>query len=426
MRQLCCILPDNLKPLNTVTTLTLDVEHDMNHRCYRVTRRGSERPTLSEQRELQQDCGLVAITRVVFAKLALQVAAAMPNLKALNLTGYCWEPALDAFGANCPNLTSLTVDPQSVPIEALHNFGKHLPNLTSLVFCNEHESFEAKYDLAWFIDAALVKTRRCAKLTTLSLELDPFIHLDCKPQSWTGLPDSLEYLHCACSVYHSPEFLQLVRKVPKLSLYQYPFSSMLELVEEFPVLQDFEFGSLCSATADDCVELQCKDFQTPARIAALKACLASKPFQLECDMEIVGTCEQVQALLVWLPPFPRVHAVTLRFYEKRKVQCLEKLAHAFPAASCVKLAGRVGGQNSPSMDMEFFSPLTAFANLRNLAVSCTDLKVTTAGMLQLCTELKDLGDVRLAPGKGVDRAELAAGLYQLRRNVEVKVGKHAI
>lgn len=372
----------------------------------------------------QQD-GLAVMLRVVFSRLA----SAVPSLQHLKLDGQCWDAALQAFGANCPRLVGLTVEAEQVPITALLGFSTHLPNLGSLTICGHGMSEERDFGIKPFLDTALAETRGCAKLTSLILDL-PSITLRCRKSSWSRLPASLMRFHCPCIVWDSHEFERLVRRVPRLLLYQCPFSSMLEFHKHFPVLEEFDIPE--DGDSEGAVELWCSDFKDERRVIALQQRLLAKPLRLHCAMAVHGTCEEVQALLEWLPAFPDVWSVTINFQEKEQVQCLQQLACTFPGARYVTLTGELGFPADPDSDddeepevganveLDFYAPLTEFPSLTHRDLSVDGMTLTTDDMLQLCTDMEALSTLTLGRScTGVEKQALAAELRGQGRKIEV-------
>ncbi|MEW5319234.1 MAG: hypothetical protein WDW38_010399 [Sanguina aurantia] len=379
LSQVRCILTGAGEALSGVTTLTLD-------------RRRSTRA--------QRD-GLASMLGAVFSSLA----PALPSLQHLRLEGQCWEAALRAFGASCPRLVSLWVAADTVPVAALHGFSTHLPDLESLTICG-HGMSDREEDsrITPFLDTALAETRGCARLTSLVLDL-PSMVLRCRRSSWSGLPAGLTRFHCPCLVRDSPEFGRLVRRVPRLLLYRCPFSTMLELQDHFPVLEEFD-------TAEE------GDFGGGGGAALLG--LPGRPSR-----------RRTAAAPPHQAPPPGLCDGRARHGEEQ-VLCLEQLACTFPGAWCVMLtgersfpAGSDSDEEEPGVDasteLDFYAPLTAFPGLTSLYLSVEGMTLTTGDMLQLCTDMGALSSLTLGDScTGVDKEALAAGLRdQGRESLQV-------
>lgn len=428
LSQVRCILTGAGEALSGVTTLTLDVHH-LGPRCGGHAPSGHARGSSAKRRRstrAQRD-GLASMLGAVFSSLA----PALPSLQHLRLEGQCWEAALRAFGASCPRLVSLWVAADTVPVAALHGFSTHLPDLESLTICG-HGMSDREEDsrITPFLDTALAETRGCARLTSLVLDL-PSMVLRCRRSSWSGLPAGLTRFHCPCLVRDSPEFGRLVRRVPRLLLYRCPFSTMLELQDHFPVLEEFDTAE--EGDFGGAVALRCSDFQDDHRGAALQQRLLTKPLRLDCAMGVHGTCGEIHALLGWLPALPDVWSVTVCFEQgEEQVLCLEQLACTFPGAWCVMLtgersfpAGSDSDEEEPGVDasteLDFYAPLTAFPGLTSLYLSVEGMTLTTGDMLQLCTDMGALSSLTLGDScTGVDKEALAAGLRdQGRESLQV-------
>lgn len=107
------------------------------------------------------------------------------------------------------------------------------------------------------MDALLFTLHSCSNLTTLKLVACATLIITCKPESWSLLPPTLQELWCDCYFTMSGPFEALIRRLRVLCVRGTPpgcmRSSLLELLQQFPLLEMFKMLSL-DEFAIDCVD----------------------------------------------------------------------------------------------------------------------------------------------------------------------------
>lgn len=286
-----------------------------------------------------QDDGIGFISGSVFSMLP----AAMPNLRELFLQGSCLDAALPIFGASCPALSTLSVQALQVSCCALHDFGVHLPHLTSLTLWSNDVRAEQVEHFRDYLSIVLPWAGPSKTLTALHLDFPPGVELICEPEPWNLLPATLQYLRCPCLVEFSEDsysefFGALLRRIPTLWLQQPPCLSFLELLAEFPVLESFTQMDNPAPPA----QYRDEDAEDPQRLnihcnmvndddmAMIQERFTGGQLHLECNMNVMGTCKDIDDALKVLPPFPHVRDVRVFFTGRVTFKCLKHLSRVFP------------------------------------------------------------------------------------------------
>lgn len=307
---------------------------------------------------------LAVVSAAVFRKLA----AAVPNLRSLSLSGPCWDASLQAFGASCPQLTTFCAQIPHLPIQALQGLAQKLPNLTSVTFADHNAGMLDAAKLGDYVDACLLETQHCRNLVSLSLHLLNDNELVCKPASWKLQPAGLTSLSCTCFITGSGAFDTLTHRLSSLCLMSPPVASVVELLAEFPLLDKLqllghtpmtiECDKGCSIPGSSC-----------GAFKRLKKRFLHGGFRLKCDiLTLVGDCKEVQDMLAWLPQFPEVQEVMLQLTPGPWAHCLQRVPEVFPAAHTFVLAGGLNWSDVPvDMDMDFLSPCLIYP----ISASCS-------------------------------------------------------
>lgn len=357
--------------------------------------------------------GLGAVLRGVFSILA----EAVPCLCELSLCGFCWDAALDAFGASCPQLTTLHVQCPQVPIQALQNLGKRLPNLSNATVTCVDDGTASEQQRGEYADAYLLEIQHCLSLKKLRIDFGHQARLACKPGSWDLVPASVQQLECTSAVAASQPFYSLVSRVQSLSLRDTPAVTFGELLQQFPLLRAFTTASTTP------IIVMCGDQESTFDQLFLRQKLLDG-FRLDCHSMLFagGSDQHIRELFLWLPQFPSVDEVTISFKGKVAGNCLEQVSRLFPGLASVTLAENPTGldnSSGPVLDSRFLATLAGCMNLQVLRV-CFPVRLSTSDVLQLCTSLPKLLSLSFVHC-GVEKDELEAELHKLGRQISIKV-----
>ncbi|MEW5306827.1 MAG: hypothetical protein WDW36_009265 [Sanguina aurantia] len=360
---------------------------------------------------------LSAVSAAVFRKLA----AAVPNLRSLSLSGPCWDASLQAFGASCPHLATFSAQIPHLPVQALQGLAQKLPHLRSVTFADHDAGALDAADLDAYVDACLLETQRCSGLASLHLHLANDNELSCKPASWALQPASLESLSCTCFVTGSAAFDTLTHRLSRLCLMSPPVASVVALLGEFPLLSELRVLGHAPMT------IECDGGYIPGggggrgAFRGLKKRFLGGGFQLKCViLSLVGDCEEVQGVLAWLPPFPEVQEVMIQLTPGPWAHCLQLVPELFPAAQTLVLAGGLNRPDVPGVDTEFYEPLCGLPHLTKLQLYTRGLPLTMPGLRQLCLSLPGLEELTLRPCKGIDSYKLETRLESAGRDISVE------
>lgn len=168
-----------------------------------------------------------------------RLASAVPDLKELSLSGFCWDCGVSGFRIFCPTLVTLQVEALLVPLESLHNLHEHLPNLSTVTLASEDADSDDAEQLGAYIDAFLGFMQHCTALTSLGVDVDVDVSCDSEPAPWNSLPASLQHLRCGCRVNPQVEKV-LFHRVSKLCVRTTPYEYLSDLVNQYPLLEGFE------------------------------------------------------------------------------------------------------------------------------------------------------------------------------------------
>lgn len=312
------------------------------------------------------------------------LAAHLPKLSELTLYGCCLDPALAAFGLSCPKLASLNVQFPHVPIQALHGIGNLLPHLTSVsVFSELTQGMVSGTAAGQYLNAVCDSIQHCKSLTGFCINLN----LDCHPlycTKWNLLPLSLQTLQCECELQNHESYLQLIRRVPSLTLQDVPIHRLLDFVLECPLLthlgvtQSFRHHLVLSCQSED------QPAELKARLQAMTLSLKHAPLLLS------GSGDEVRDTLAWLPKFPMVRDVTINITTTTQGRYLERLAHVFPDLISLRLRGNI-------------------------------INSITADLILLCSRMPRLKNLRTGLGETVDHTAVVVALANWGREISVTI-----
>lgn len=351
---------------------------------------------------------------VISGHLFAMLAAAVPNLTELRLNGCCWDASLHVFGACCPQLVTLRAEAFQVSDTSLLHFGTYLPNIETVdIFTSNIDNVLDVVQMGKFVDAVLLATQPCTNLTELQISFPDVDsgRVPCKPESWSLLPHTLKSFDSNGLFEETEQFMVFVRRLTHLCLGGRPFRNLLQLVHTFPLLEKLKV-----MYADDDPAgfmFDCEDS------AVLKERFLGGKFQLECpNLALAGTYQEIQDLLVWLPPWP-VRGLLILFNGNARMQCLGQLSRVFSNLEVLTLQGEQWPDNQ-SMDCGFFTPLATCAHLEHLAIFMTTT-ITTPVIMHVCTSLTVLKRVNLMSPDGFDENHLMAELRKIGRNVKIVI-----
>ncbi|MEW5316273.1 MAG: hypothetical protein WDW38_007654 [Sanguina aurantia] len=351
----------------------------------------------------------------VFARLP----EAVPHLRTLRLAGCCYDAALYEFGAACPLLGTLCLEPVYVPIAAVQGMGYELPSLQKLVLSNQHLVTSQRGHLGAYMDSIFRAAQQCQTLSHLVIDLPAGAYLACRSSSWELLPLSIRKLECSCSVTPSEAYQAFITRLPSLHLLDPPCADLLELAHRFPRLREL------TVTGDEPLQVVCPPFQdnSPQRTQLIEALLCGE-LKVYCTaMSIRGGGMHVHDMLNCLPTFGTVQSIKLVFTGNGDIpaKCLERFESSFPDLQTFTLADERGVFADAAgrvLDVQFFSPLIACTALQSLQLHAW-LQLSTAGLLGLCDSLPQLKALGFVACKGVDKEQLVAGLQAMGREIDI-------
>lgn len=353
--------------------------------------------------------------RVVPSSVFAALAAAVPNLQLLGLQGCCWDASLSVFGTSCPRLITLCVQALQVPIRALQGFGNHLPNLTSISIGNAHITREDEEQLGLYLDAFLLETGHCSKLTSLCMSTpDENVGPDCEPEGWSVLPASLQQLDINWPVAYSDVFQTLITRMKVLRLWSHevPLPDVLQtnpLLESLETLGESDYAVHCTDSPGE---------QPMQHL--MKQRLLDGTFHLACHaLSLHGTAKDIRDMLEWFPQIPSCKSLSIYFEGGWKADCLQHVPRLFQGMSCFIMGGVVVEEQSSDRDLAFFSPLTDCPNLTKLCIQCNLPRLTTSGWVQLCVSLQGLQSLGLNHHTRVDTKQIEARCRTLGRKVRI-------
>lgn len=414
--QVHCLLTTLGKAIQSVTTLTLRVVHLAS--CI-----GSARPSLEQVSGRfyleHEDCGyevhwsknrsacpepLGDLPDSVFAMLA----AAVPHVATLCLSGRVRGAALQAFGAACPALESLNVAAPHVMMQALHGVDTHLPRLTGVTLTCHREDcvMTNQRQLGCWTEDVLQELQQCGRLSKLDISFArSYPNLDCRKEAWTLLPYGLEHLRIDSPLFEVSDLDQIaVRMMPRLSLASPPCKTRLKVFQKFPVLHELEvLWSKDDQPSQAGLLVQCSENAHISKRSLIKERFLVQNFCLKSEwLDFWGSGVEVQNMFAWLPKQLTVTNVTIKFDGSEHINCLQQLPYLFPNLVTFELQGALSWSASWAMDLHFFEPLAACVHFRSLLITCPGLGLTTAGLVQLCAGLVQLTNLQYVACEGVN------------------------
>lgn len=173
------------------------------------------------------------------------LAAAVPCLRSLTLSGCCWDALLPAFGASCRQVEELHVSIKHIPFSALKGLGHHLPSLRFLGILSDSRGDQ--FLVAKYMDALMVEMQDCKQLYRLKLRFyetrcwdsttNGSISLTCKAESWSHLPKSLREFDCNSRIRSSGQYTTFIQGMRSLTLQEAPCDELAQVLVDFPLLE---------------------------------------------------------------------------------------------------------------------------------------------------------------------------------------------
>lgn len=386
-----------------VTNLTLIVRHELLGSGTRASRACSTAPPVPQS----SPAPFAVITRTVCTLLA----AALPSLNSLTLTGCCRDPALPAFGASCPRLGTLHVEAISVPFTALQDIGQHLPRLRwftleSPMLC------PTSIQLSEYVDAAIYALRASTSLKIMELRLDKGELLECKPEKWQHVPKQLKEFASDCPIRGIQHASALLSLLEFLSLKHDSTLSVCKILQQAPHLEQ-----LCIRSGQWVV--WCDQEETMPGIPLLKQRLLAG-LQLEVKhLHLVGSSSSVQAVLAALPALPLARICALQFGDDPPLHCLRDVSRVFPRLDTIILLTHAPVLDTAALGIKLLTPLAACTSLQRLHINIR-LPLTTVGLLELCQNMTGLRELVYESCEGVDLSEVRSAVNALGRVIEVQ------
>lgn len=336
------------------------------------------------------------------------IAAALPNLQQLSLTGHCRGGMLWAFRSYCLQLAHLEVQIISVPVETLHGIHRSLPSLAHLTLTSRVDS--PKPIVQDYVDDVCLLLRGCRNLQILQLNLKPPVDdevssveqdliIDLSPSAWHHLPPSLIDLRCDVDFHFPLEAAAFIARVRFLTLWKCPNigRNLPEILERAPLL-----ATLTLSCPKAVLTVWESGVHAPGGLDQLKAHLL-RGIQLSCQSVFLsGPSDEIRDLMVCLSPLPETTSCSVRFPEtSHPHNTLDQIARAFPSLVCLNIYEVAIWEmpGNPLTDEAFFKPLKACGFLRTVeAFVC--VSYTYAGLVSLCDSLPSLTGMYCLTGTG--------------------------
>lgn len=364
-----------------------------------------------------EELGVVAGS--VFAVLA----SAVPKLCKLSLLGFCWDAALHSFGISCPHIASLKVDISTVSLKALQNFGNHLPHLVSISICGNNSNYQNTHQIDSHMDSFLRMTSPCLELKRLKIDCSSsdFFPITCNPGAWEMVPAGLQRFKCFCSMARTVSYDTLLRRVPNLFLSELPRDDLIKVLHDFPELKSLEMENWRERVKIVCgFHHHHMEDSIPNRRALLKERILTQGFSLSCfSWEFSGTCQQIQEVFEWLPPFSSVEHLSFFLEDEATPGFLGQVMHIFPSVCRVTLKGPRDAE-AEIWDMEVLRPLMHIsqrAMTQNtsfvLDLRCSQFALTVPGVEKLCRNAPASMTLQVAPWVLVDGVKFKDDFKQL-------------
>lgn len=357
---------------------------------------------------------LSVIPHSIFERLA----SAVPNLQELHLRGSCWDAALGTFGEYCSKLDLLEIDPLHVPVQVVKSLGILLPQLSTIAVGS---MFLKDFDKRWagaYIDHLLFETHHCRSLTSLLINTCHTSDLMVDPTSWSFLPASLQHMHYTCCIAESDQLTTLWKRLSSLSLWDPPMGDFRSIFFEYPLLRRLDLKTR------DFLSLDCAQDAISSQHSLLRERLLEQSFQLSSYiMTLSGTCVDVQKTLAWLPAFPSVGLLAIEFEEGDPISPfnLQNVLFLFPNLKGLMLEGKVSVPENAGMQEQFLEPLKLLSKLGLLDILCTNLTLTSEGLLQLCGGMTNLESLNVRKDAGLNVREMTSRLQVLLGNAYMSV-----
>lgn len=393
-----------------VTSLTVHTQHTLqkSSRIKPVFRLPRDQPIAA------CPAPFAAITRMVCA----MIAPAVPGLRSLHVMGCCRDAGVLGFGAACPQLTHLLVEPLTVPIKALLDVHRHLPNLHTFTLKSANVA-TIDFGLTEYAEAALHALRACASLQHVALECDCGGSGYCigkGTNSWPNIPANLVKFSSTSEVWSVQEAGTLLGNSHTLQVdFAYGSFDLSKVFTTAPHLQTLVMAGnkplIIYPTSKEVV----------AGAAALGTCLLAG-FKLEGGyVQIAGQHPSVRALLLAMPPLMSVTRCTIHSIGQQEPIPLEHIAHAFPNLKQLSLFTQFPWEGVDGVGMELLVPLAACTSLEILDVG-TVMSHTLAELAELCMSIPSLKLLRYIKSRtGVCPRQLQEVLFSRGHKATVEV-----
>lgn len=296
--QVQCLLTGAGNAFKSVTALQLTIHSEASPH-----KRRKQKPITGDPL-LQQP-----VSRVAYVSKALcaMLAAAMPNLQRLTLSGMCIDVNLPVFGAKCPQLVCLQVEALTVPLFAIAQMHVALPGLTHFVLHSRSVGEGANLHL--YVDTVIRLLSGCSGLRVLELDFGSVANganllVCCNLKEWENRPKCLDDLRCNLEMIPLlPGAPALFDNLRFLTVHELPLSNLPQLLQHTPLLER------ATVTGDGDVELcwlsnddEEEDIVMSEDIPWYKEQLLGG-FQFSCpNVTLMGPTEAVVEVMTWLSP----------------------------------------------------------------------------------------------------------------------------
>lgn len=346
---------------------------------------------------------IAAMANSVLAKLA----STLPKLRSLHIWGCVSQKTLQALSPTFPQLTSVQVEALSVPIRASKFLLSRLPKLNHFAITSEkvNQSTDGQVLLQAYVSASFNALHTRSRLTRVDMALAFDTRLYILDDAWDVLPGSLRELQFTYrNGFHTLGHLDSLQKVQRLSLVDFPFSSLSELSTQFPNIERL------TVTGSKEIVIECSYDNGINDIRNLQFVFDRGLKLVAHSLKLEGKGSFIRDLLAVIPALPGTTSLALSLQGKRPYPfCLEHVARAFPNLKRLTIMGEgaMCGSSDPMTDQAFAAPLLKCRSLERLQLSML-LDFTTESLRQLCLCLPHLSFLFYHPWTGVDDAKLKA------------------
>lgn len=294
------------------------------------------------------------------------LAPALPALQELCIDGCCESVAFAAFGASCPYLTHLKIDPNTWPATALRGLERYLPILSCLTI-KTRKMYLGASNLAAYVGSALCAVQDVTSLVKLVVEIDESNFLRCEPGCWEQVPSNLEELVLLCEVRGIQHVLPLFHSLKNLTWTSTTCClGVCEVIRITPSLRRL------SITGPRETFMYCDEGDHEQIMTGLRLLKERMLDGLQLSVPAIrfeGSSLLAEAALPELPALPIVTTLALRYKDGDAAVCLSEIARVFPNLVELKLFTFNAGWRVPLMGFEQLACLVASTSLKRLEVS---------------------------------------------------------